>query len=124
MGKFKHLAIVVVIIFLVVGGIVAPRPSSHVLAEEIIDEALIANSQNPDAQIDYIKQELSENAAPVLHGQSSIAGRPTWVMRLKPSHKKYPWIQLWIDKKNSEIVAWKIWERRGKCASLADRFSR
>ncbi|NLN78993.1 MAG: hypothetical protein GX141_08760 [Armatimonadetes bacterium] len=123
MGKFKHFAAVGVFIFLVVGAILAPRPPTHVSAQRIIDEARVVNAKRTDVSIDYIEKELREGAIPTLHGKSVIAQRSVWVMRLKPPHRKYPWIELWVDSKDSEIVAWKIWEGRGTKPFIADQFS-
>lgn len=59
----------------------------------------------------YIKL-IKRNFTPLVAGEDRIAGRSVWTLRLKPNEKKRPWRQLWVDKKNQQILALRDWSSR------------
>lgn len=97
-----------------------PRPSSSVSPKQLVSQALCAK-QAPDVPIGEIKRRLADGCKPILEGSDTMDGAEVWALRLKvrpPS--KYPWLELWIDKKSSSIVAWKEWGRQdGRVAVLS-----
>ena len=57
---------------------------------------------------------LRRNYTPLVEGEDAIAGRPAWVLRLKPHSKHMPWRQLWIDKKTYVALAQRDWSSRNE----------
>ncbi len=52
---------------------------------------------------------VKRNYTPLIEGEDTIAGRPVWVLRLKPSMKRRPWRQMWVDKETGVILASRDW---------------
>ena len=109
-----RLRIGIIILFglLVAGILVCPRPDPGVSADAIISKALTVE-QNPNIPIDEVKRRLASGCKPIFEGSDTMHGTDVWAVRLKiPPPKRYPWIEVWVDKKTSRIVAWKEWGRR------------
>ena len=113
---------------LVVGAVLYPRPPVDVSPRYLVARAIAVNKESPRAPIRHIQQDLREGCIPTLEGSDVISARPVWAVRLKiapprnPNDhpKRYPWLELWIDKKTSEILAWKEWGHRdGRVVTLA-----
>ena len=51
----------------------------------------------------------SESVIPLVEGDDIIAGRQAWVLRLNPRQKPCPWLQLWVDKRTNEVLAFREW---------------
>lgn len=104
-------------IILIVGAVLAPRPPGNVSASRTVSQALRANKQSVSAPIDHIRQDLRQGRVPTLEGADTISGRDAWAIRLaivppkdhRKDYPRYPWLELWIDKQTSEILAWKEW---------------
>ncbi|MHB9038123.1 MAG: sigma-E factor regulatory protein RseB domain-containing protein [Armatimonadota bacterium] len=58
---------------------------------------------------DSLNALILRNHIPLVEGHDRIAGRDTWVLRLKPKAKHRPWKQLWVDKKTFVILASRDW---------------
>lgn len=97
------------VIILVAGALLYPRPPADVSPKRVIDEVLHANVQSRSAPVDRIRRDLREGCAPILEGSDTLSGREAWPIRLKPPHRRYPWLEVWVDKKTSTILAWKEW---------------
>lgn len=52
---------------------------------------------------------LLANYTPLVEGEDRIAGRTTWVLRLKPKGKRLPWKQIWVDKSTGVVLASRDW---------------
>ncbi|MCE5197906.1 MAG: MucB/RseB C-terminal domain-containing protein [Armatimonadota bacterium] len=52
---------------------------------------------------------VCRNYIPLVEGQERVAGRVAWVLRLKPKQKRFPWKQLWVDKRTSIVLASRDW---------------
>ncbi|MCE5313467.1 MAG: MucB/RseB C-terminal domain-containing protein [Armatimonadota bacterium] len=63
---------------------------------------------------DRLESLIYQNYTPLVEGRDHIAGRDTWVLRLKPKAKHRPWKQLWVDKKTSAVLASRDWTARNK----------
>jgi hypothetical protein len=96
---------------LVAGIVLCPHPPANVDPGRVLAQALRANQSSASAPIDDIRRELREHCAPILEGSDTVSGRAAWAIRLKPPHRKYPWLEVWIDKRTSAVVAWKEWGR-------------
>jgi len=53
----------------------------------------------------------------LIEGRDSIAGRPCWVLRMKPDVKGRPWKQLWIDTASNQVLAMRRWTGCNELAS-------
>lgn len=118
----------VAVIALIVGAVLYPRPPSDVSPRMVLAQALKANTESASAPINHVRQDLREGCTPVLEGSDVVSGRDVWAVRLKialPKHptknpKRYPWLEVWVNKKTSAIVAWKEWGLRdGRITALA-----
>ncbi len=68
--------------------------------------------------VDYQAADLvRKNYTPLIEGEDTIAGRKTWVLRLKPHIKHRPWKQLWIDCKTGVVLAMRDWDSRNRIKS-------
>lgn len=107
--------LVIGIAVLLVGGIALyPRPDTRVSPSRLISKALAAK-QSPTVPLGDIKRRLASGCIAILEGCDVIHGADAWAVRLKiPPPKKYPWLEVWIDKKSNTILAWKEWGYRGK----------
>lgn len=113
--------IAAVAIILIVGVVFCPRPRADVSPRRVLDEVLRVNSQSDS--VDRIHQDLLEGCIPILEGTDTVSGRHTWVIRLKiPPPKRYPWLEVWVDKKNSVVLAWKEWGLRNGQVTLLGRY--
>ncbi|MCE5323653.1 hypothetical protein LLG46_10120 [bacterium] len=56
-----------------------------------------------------IEPLILRNYIPLVEGQDRIAGRETWILRLKPRVKQMPWKQIWVDKHKYVILASRDW---------------
>lgn len=61
---------------------------------------------------DYTASLIKSNYIPLVESEDKIAGRDTWVLRLKPKIKHRPWKQLWVDKKTYFVLASRDWSAR------------
>jgi hypothetical protein len=115
-----RIQIIAVAILLVVGIVLFPRPSQRVSPTQLISRALRVK-QSPTAPMGDIERRLRSGCMPILEGSDTIDGADVWAVRLKiPPPAKYPWLELWIDKKSSSIIAWKEWGRcNGRVAVLS-----
>lgn len=113
---------------LVVGAVLYPRPSSNVSAREIVAQAVKANAGSTGDSLRRIEDDMREGCIPTLEGSDVISGRHAWAVRLKIApprhpnerHKRYPWLEVWVDKKTGVVLAWKEWGRReGRIVVLA-----
>ncbi|MCX6027661.1 MAG: hypothetical protein NTY23_15680, partial [Chloroflexi bacterium] len=109
---------------LVAGIVLCPRPPANVDPGRVLAEALRANQPIASAPIDDIRRELREHCTPILEGSDAIAGHDAWAIRLKPPHRKYPWLEVWIDKRTSAVIAWKEWGRRNGRVTVLRQFPR
>lgn len=111
--------VIVAAIILSAGVALFPRPDPRLSADELVAQAL-ESKQPPTAPMEEISRCLASGCKPILEGSDRIAGADVWVVRLRiPPPKKYPWIELWIEKKRHTIVAWKEWGKRdGKVSVL------
>ena len=104
---------IVLAALLVAGIVLYPRPSSCISPTQLISQALRVK-QAPTIPIGDIKRRLGYGCKPIFEGSDTIDGADVWAVRLKiPPPKKYPWLELWIDKNSSSILAWKEWGYRG-----------
>lgn len=103
---------IVVAALLAAGAVLYPRPPVDVSPDRVIAEALAANTRSPKAAVDQVKQALREGCTPILEGSDTLSGREAWPIRLKPPHRRYPWLEVWVDKRTSTILAWKEWGKR------------
>jgi hypothetical protein len=99
-------------VVLVAAAIVIPRQPSGVDPGRALAQALRANQAADSAPINDIRRALREHSTPVLEGSDTVSGHAAWAIRLKPPHRKYPWLEVWIDKRTSAVVGWKEWGRR------------
>lgn len=60
---------------------------------------------------------VRRNYTPLIEGEDTIAGRRTWVLRLKPHTKHRPWKQLWVDCKTGAVMAMRDWDSRNRIKS-------
>lgn len=60
---------------------------------------------------------VRRNYTPLVEGEDIIAGRRTWVIRLKPHTKYTPWKQLWIDRETGAVLAMRDWDSRNRIKS-------
>lgn len=67
-------------------------------------EDLVSAPTQPD-----IARLVRRNYTPLVEGEDDVAGRPAWVLRLKPQIKNRPWKQLWVDKRSHAILASRDW---------------
>lgn len=112
--------IAVFALLLVAGVVLYPRPDHRVSPAKIVSQALCVEQASSIPLAD-VKRRLSSGCTPVLEGLETIDGADAWAVRLKiPPPKKYPWLELWIDKKTSSIVAFKEWGvRNGRVVVLS-----
>jgi|GEM_PF-1943370 len=111
---------IVVAALLAAGAVLYPRPPADVSPSRMIAEVLHANVQSRSAPVDRIRRDLREGCVPILEGSDVIAGKESWPIRLKPPHRRYPWLEVWVDKKTSTILAWKEWGHlNGRVAVLS-----
>jgi hypothetical protein len=115
---------IVVIAVLWAGALLYPRPPADVSPKQVIAEALRANTENPSTAVDRIRRELREGCTPILEGSDTLSGRTAWPIRLKPPHRRYPWLEVWVDKESSKILAWKEWGTRDGHPIVLARFPR
>lgn len=74
----------------------------------------VATVDTATRQTAVISSLIKRNYEPLVEGQDRIAGRETWVLRLKPKLKHRPWKQLWIDKKTFHVLASRDWNYRNE----------
>lgn len=60
---------------------------------------------------------VRRNYTPLVEGEDTIAGRRTWVIRLKPHTKYTPWKQLWIDSETGVVLAMRDWDSQNRIKS-------
>ena len=104
-----------VVVILVAGALLYPRPPADVSPSRVIAEALAANTQAPVGQV---QRAMNEGCTPILEGSDTLSGREAWPIRLKPPHRRYPWLEVWVDKKTSTILAYKEWGIRNDRATV------
>jgi hypothetical protein len=109
-------------VILIVGVIIVPRPPADVDPAQALEKALTTAYPSPVAG--DIRYALGERCTPILEGSDRIAGRDAWAIRLRPPVRKYPWIEVWVDKRTSTIVAWKEWGRRHGRVTVLRQFPR
>lgn len=112
--------VLVAAVLLVAGLILYPLPDRRIAAADIVSKALGAR-QPSTVPVAEMRRRLRLGCIPILEGSDQIAGAEVWAVRLKiPPPKKYPWIEMWIDKRTNRIHAWKEWGRReGRVQVLA-----
>jgi hypothetical protein len=99
---------------IVAGFLLYPRPDARVSASRLVARAL-QTKQNVQIPIEEIKHRLDSGCTPILEGSDTAGGADAWAIRLKiPPPSKYPWLELWIDKKTSRILTCKEWGVRDK----------
>lgn len=121
--KYKYCAALAVLVFLVLGMVFAPRPGADISARIVLENAIKASQDIPGIPLDLIRSEMDDDCTPILAGQSRVNNSTTWAIRLKPSNRRYPWISVWIDQTNNQIVAWKRWDRPGRRAKVTRQSS-
>lgn len=98
---------------LLLGLILLPRVPPSVSPKRLISQSL-ERPQNPAFPADRVRDHLRHGYTPILEGSDVISGSDCWAVRLKiPPPKRYPWIEVWIDKRTNRILAWKEWGKRG-----------
>jgi hypothetical protein len=110
-------------VILIAGVIVVPRPPADDSAQ-VLAKALRVDQPNVPAIAGEIRKAQRERCTPILEGSDKIAGRDTWAIRLRPRDRKYPWIEVWVDKRTSEVLAWKEWGRKDGRVMVLRRFPR
>ncbi len=111
MAKTKtRITLTVSIFFLVIGALIFPRLPADVDADKIIDKVL--QVKNSPEIVDEISKARHESCKPILEGSDSIDGHDSWAIRFKPPVRKYPWIEVWVDKQSSVVLAYKELGRR------------
>ena len=105
----SRITFVAAIVALAAGVLLYPRPDSRVSPSQIVYRAL--SIKQPDyVPVAECNKRLKAGCQPILEGASTVAGEDAWAVRLKiPPPAKYPWIELWIDKNSSRVLAWKEW---------------
>ena len=95
---------------LALGFLLCPAtPGEHeVDPNELLRKVLGPQPPTPQLRISLIER----NYTPLVEGHDTIAGRPVWTLRLKPSCKHFPWMQLWIDKETGVVLAYRDWTGR------------
>ncbi|NLN75160.1 MAG: outer membrane lipoprotein-sorting protein [Armatimonadetes bacterium] len=109
------------LLFLVLGVIFAPRRITNISADQILNRAVAANAQEHNVPLHFIKSELRDGIIPTLEGRATFDGRPIWPIRLKPTDRRYPWMEVWVEQDSYRIVAWRIWDRRGRKPFVAQQ---
>ncbi|MGI6295862.1 MAG: hypothetical protein ACOX3G_07200 [Armatimonadota bacterium] len=99
----------------------APRPATDIPVQEILQKANELSRDTSDIPPELIGDQLRAGCMPVLAGQSRVNNSLTWAIRLKPPHRRYPWIAVWVDQNNNHIVAWKRWDRPGRRAIVVQQ---
>lgn len=116
-----RIQVIVLAVLLVAGIVLYPRPSSRVSPTQLISQALLVK-QAPTVRVGDIRRRLRSGCMPILEGSDTIDGADVWAVRLKiPPPAKYPWLELWIGKKSSSIIAWKEWGYRNKRVAVLSR---
>ena len=117
------IGLAVIVLFLLASILIYPRPDPRVSPAALVSQAL-RTPQGPAVPMDDIQRRLASGCTPILEGSDTIDGAPVWAVRLKiPPPRKYPWLELWIDKKDSSIVAWKQWGRRDGRVQILSQYS-
>ena len=99
-------------VILIAGVIIVPRPPANVDPARVLAQALRVDQSSAPPIAGEIRKAQREHCTPILEGADKIAGRDAWAIRLKPRVRKYPWLEVWVDKRTSEVLAWKEWGRR------------
>lgn len=118
----RSVLLAAVAVILIVGVIIVPRPPANVDPAQVLDKALMTACPSPVAG--DIRHALGEHCTPILEGSDKIAGRDAWAIRLKPPVRKYPWIEVWVDRRTSEVLAWKEWGRQHERVMVLRQFPR
>ncbi len=114
--------IIVALVLLLIGLMLYPRPNPHISPAGLVSAAL-QTQQAPTVPVDEFRRRLAAGCTPILEGSDRIDGRDVWAVRLKiPPPDKYPWIEMWIDKRTHSIVAWKEWGRPGRRAKVLSQY--
>lgn len=66
---------------------------------------------------------IRRNYSPLVEGRDTIAGREVWTLRLKPHAKRFPWKQLWVDKRTHVVLAQREWDGRNKLKATVKTLS-
>jgi len=107
------MALAVCAVVLVVGAVIAPRPPSNVDPARIVSKAMDVRQPLCPSAVGELRKAQIERCKPILEGSDRVAGHDSWAIRLKPPVRKYPWVEVWVDKHTGEVVAWKEWGKRG-----------
>lgn len=100
-----------VVVLLIAGLVVVPRSPGGVNPERVLAKALDADQPKVPSIRDEIRKAQRERCTPILEGSDTIDGRDAWAIRLKPPVRKYPWIEVWIDKHTSRVLGAKKWRK-------------
>lgn len=99
---------------LLLGFVLCPRTpgKDRVDPEVLVRHAFGVTTPSAKKNIQYLLHFLDnpKRWTPLVEGEEKIAGRDTWIVRLKPYKKRTPWVQCWIDKENYAILASRVWD--------------
>jgi hypothetical protein len=111
-------ASLIAICLLLVGVVICPRPPA---ASEVDPNALLAAMRAASNRPGLLTVDLPDTRTitPLVEGKDVIAGRPAWVLRLKPHIKRTPWVQIWVDRRSHVILAFRKWDGNDRLLSSA-----
>ena len=115
-GLFR--ASLIAVCLLLVGVVICPRPPA---ASEVGPNALLAAARAASDRPGLLTVDLPDTRTitPLVEGRDVIAGRPAWVLRLKPHIKRAPWVQIWVDRRSHAILAFRKWDGNDRLLSSA-----
>jgi len=91
-------------------GYTAKQDWSYALGGSILTSSVRVDNATKAPPSPLMAAQVRRNYVPLIEGEDTIAGRDTWVLRLKP-HKKYrPWRHVWVDKRTSVVLAMREWD--------------
>lgn len=100
------------VLMLIAGLVVVPRSPEGVDPGRIVARVLRAEQPIVWSVRDEIRRAQRERCTPILEGSDRIDGRDVWAIRLKPPVRKYPWIEVWVDKRTGKVLGAKEWRKR------------
>lgn len=104
---------------LIIGAVIVPRPPADVDPSAILAHALRVEQPIVPCIAHEIVKAQRERCTPILEGSDKIGGRDTWAIRLKPPHRKYPWLEVWVQKRTGRVLGAKEWGKRdGRVVTL------
>lgn len=98
---------VIICCLLILGLLLSPRQPS--VPEDFPEQLYVSVGRVYEAVTADVTLPSPASVIPLIEGEEITAGREAWVLRLNPRQKPSPWVQLWVDKKTMEILAFREW---------------